>query len=1430
MIQYIIQIADLHIRSGNTEKSRFDEYQIVFNRIIEDLKSFQFIKKSIIIISGDLFHNKLKIESPGLKLSLEFINNLSKLTSTYIIRGNHDYLQAFPDEPDLINSLLSIEIPNVVYLNKTEYYKINNLGIGLVSIQDALFSGNTSGITQDLPPFPVPDPKMQYNIALFHGPVTKAKLPNGQEINELHSYPLEWFKEYDYILLGDIHLQQINNAKEIDYNMNFNFKNSQIINSYAIQKNTWGYPGSTIQQDFGENLLGHGFLIWNLENKIVNCYHTNNDYGFITLKFLDQEWLIQIKNKWLPLIPIFNKNWFPKNVYLRVKSNYKLQHDVSINKELYNLFDKYNTKIIEIRQDYKLTKFENDFDQNNNIDLSLFNNHNVWIEFLSNKIKDDNINWRSWFTDNNNLILPINDNINKNIIDKIKDKNNKFNKCLNEYHEICNSQINLIKKDFFINFIEWDYILCYRNNNYFNFNNLQNNINSITAKNALGKTSFLETICIALFGEGFPSRNNKTYSSSIICQEKPNAADSKTSIHINIGNQTFIINRIFSTQANDNNKILCVPKYTTLEKITNSSIQNIHSGKSAVDSWVKNYIGTIDSFLLSSMISQNIDMDFFSLKSNDQKELLDNALNITVSTKFHILLKESKLNHNYMIETIKTFLSSFDIKNINYQDLITSKELEIKNDIEKYNIFKQNNIKDYNLFNEDKAILQILIDDLQECTPENIINNNFDINNIQLELNNLLKIYNPKLFTDQNESLDSKLEKYNIYINSLNTIKNNIILFKQEYLLLLKSQPPHSSKSIDELDDYNNQLNLLQNKYNNYNNITQKYNNYTFLLDNINNELNEKLLLKNSIQLDKPTNTLNEYIIWKESYDKLNGEIIEYIDENEIKQLQLQKNILINHQIELLNDKPVVSNENLETLEASLPADINDELIPSIIEKVKKYTNKYNNILDQIKNINNLSDHPYNPDCWACKQQAWKIHKDELESKLNRYTTILNKYNKLEYLENIIIIKNKIQITKIYINWKSKYDILLQEIESINNLLSSKIILLNKYNIYKNLNYWTEDYNKIINYNSNIEIIQKLNNEIDTINTSKSNIISDINIIEKDKIQWENLIKLQDIIISETKNINKFNNWKSNIIVLENNITKNEQEYDHYNKLLLEISEDIDNLKIKENINQLQQIINSQLLNEYKLSFELWEEWHDSIVNINEKITNNNNQLILLQHQFDTYKINQKIYEEHNNYLVLLQNRFNLLNNIYNEFSGFSNWLYTTKVIPSLIDYTNHIIKDICDNRPLYLECIINNLANGSLTFDWFIKDGLSQPPIEKASGFQRFIIGLAIRIALGSLGGSGIKATQLFIDEGWTSADSDNLLKVNDFLEKLLDRFRHILIVSHLQEITDCAKNHIKINRSPNETTSQLQFGEKINNYKKTENLKIKVTLKSKK
>ncbi len=45
MITHIFHISDLHIRSGNTEQSRFYEFKYVFDRLIDDIKSHHSIKE-----------------------------------------------------------------------------------------------------------------------------------------------------------------------------------------------------------------------------------------------------------------------------------------------------------------------------------------------------------------------------------------------------------------------------------------------------------------------------------------------------------------------------------------------------------------------------------------------------------------------------------------------------------------------------------------------------------------------------------------------------------------------------------------------------------------------------------------------------------------------------------------------------------------------------------------------------------------------------------------------------------------------------------------------------------------------------------------------------------------------------------------------------------------------------------------------------------------------------------------------------------------------------------------------------------------------------------------------------------------------------------------------------------------------------------------
>jgi len=1483
MITQIVHLADLHIRAGDTAKSRYSEYELVMNRIIEDLSSYEPIlnKKAIIMIAGDIFHHKLKIESPGLKLSLQFISGLAKLTEVYIIRGNHDYKQAYPNEPDLIESLLSNDIPNVTYLNKTGHYKVHNIGFGLVSIQDALFSGNTQGITSNLPEFPTPqyfddDSEIQYKIALFHGPVSKTRLPNGMEIMDSHSYPIEWFKGYDSIMLGDIHLQQVNNSKRVDITSH-KFKHSIMIDNHLIvKKNTWAYPGSTLQQDFGETLLGHGFLIWDLPMNNIQCYHTCNDYGYVTIKNSETEWLVNMKtqfeNKWVSLQKIVAEPWFPKNVFLRIKT-FKKKYDLSISNDIYTLFQKYNNNIniIEIRQDYmgNNNNYENKINNSNetmeNIDLASFNTPNVWIEYLQDKIIKENTNdWKTWLINRDYLKLPsTKNNIDKDILKKINEKNIIFNADLDKYYIGNDSHHNIftVKKPFEFNYIQWDYILCYRDNNYFNFDNLEYTINSISAKNAQGKTSFLETICIALFGEGFPSRNNKNYSSSIICLEKPKSTDAKTIIHITINNIKYILTRVFNTQANDINKIHCQTNYTTLNMIENDSIINIHTGKGAVDTWVDTYIGTIQSFLLSCMISQNADMDFFKLiktkatDSLDQKEFLDNVLCINTSTNFHILLKEAKSHHSSIIAEITKFMTSFNTntKFIDYPKKIINIKKTLEDDIkhkdfistsyEKFNktildaklnntsLFKlgkaklatkiseiqteyeyiSHNVVDKNIHNitleigaHNNHLKNIGVEDIiknhkKENIYENIISINTQIKDIQkpdISHNNVIaqiNLYNQLLDTlrlefinytkneaakpedaiesIQNNITQTKLKKDDI-VELITQSQLDIDIYKQELHEMLKSQPIHPTKNLDEFEEYKNNIITLENKYSTYENLLalfeelqqqsidkpsrefntlseksidissydilkkqfqdtiKKISNITDLIQQYTEEFNAYQLEYNNTIKSQPLqskNTHDEYLQWKQSFDIIKDKYTSFQDlqikynnitdilipnlpKNKIdkelnilkKSLSKFKNLKLNYQdedidnkikdkqkqyddinnklkllqsniddynikhINSLTNKPITSTDDYNVLDkqynkfntilqnSKLSTDI--DAIQSIISKIIEYNNI---IKDTQKRFNehqqillSIEDHPYNPDCWACQKQPWKLHKDLINNTINdlnkvilQTTKKINKYDSLEtlqaHIENINKFKDietKKQIAYDYLQWKNTHDSIVTELESNKQLYLTTSTTLN--NILNDIKQYQEFYDitiKIDNYNKDI-LTWQIKSQYDTIT-------NDFNI-------W----KLYDYWAEDYEKYTQFKLWQKKIAMLEQNI-QHASNIISENKIKLEnlvnTKNNIDNdilaiewIKYSDYNLKYQDIYNDKVnweklidtkdfWTQEQLKIENINQWKNDINDIEEKIAYEQNQFKLYDSEFKN--ISHSLLELENLYKFKLQ-------------------------------------------------------------------------------------------------------------------------------------------------------------------------------------------------
>ena len=96
---------------------------------------------------------------------------------------------------------------------------------------------------------------------------------------------------------------------------------------------------------------------------------------------------------------------------------------------------------------------------------------------------------------------------------------------------------------------------------------------------------------------------------------------------------------------------------------------------------------------------------------------------------------------------------------------------------------------------------------------------------------------------------------------------------------------------------------------------------------------------------------------------------------------------------------------------------------------------------------------------------------------------------------------------------------------------------------------------------------------------------------------------------------------------------------------------------------------------------------------------------------------------------------------------------------------------------------------------DIYINYGDSKRVIELASGMEKMMASLAIRVALINVS-SLPKTDLLIIDEGFGALDEMNVEACNRLLESLKKWFHHILVISHVDAVKDVVDNVIDITR----------------------------------
>jgi len=264
LIKKIVHLADLHIRTYK----RHEEYRELFKVLISDLsklkESFTFDEVRV-VIAGDIFHQKINISNEAVMMVYKLFDEISNIFPLIIIAGNHDLNESNIDRLDSITPIVEmLNKPTIRYYKKSECYLDDNIVWCIYSI----FEGNNR---PDIEGGRLLHGNDKTYVGLYHAPVIGAVTDVGFHFYEGTS--LDVFNGLDICLMGDIHKRDV-----------FYHSWDDKINNISKNNIPISYVGSFAQQNFGESVNGHGYIIWDVNDVTYEEVDVKSDYGYYTLE------------------------------------------------------------------------------------------------------------------------------------------------------------------------------------------------------------------------------------------------------------------------------------------------------------------------------------------------------------------------------------------------------------------------------------------------------------------------------------------------------------------------------------------------------------------------------------------------------------------------------------------------------------------------------------------------------------------------------------------------------------------------------------------------------------------------------------------------------------------------------------------------------------------------------------------------------------------------------------------------------------------------------------------------------------------------------------------------------------------------------------------------------------------------------------------
>lgn len=552
----IAHTADVHIRA----LSRHDEYRHILKAFTDDCRSQ---KVDHIFVGGDIFHTKTTGISPEyIDFLTWWLEDMAKVAPVHLVLGNHDGNLVNLSRQDAVSPIVdAMANPRIHLYKKSGVYPIQKgFNFCVFSCFDEEGWKDVSPVDGDV------------NIATFHGPVRGSVTETGWDIDE--GTTTEFFKDYDFCLLGDIHKPQAL--------------------AYRDGKPWIAYPGTPIQQNYAEQ-LEHGYLLWDIES--------SSSWSVVTRKlpnlkpFLTIDWAGSLDKT----LEVARKA--PKGSRFRIRSQIQLTQD-----DVHNISETLKTTMsateVTYKSDHQIDKQTVKAGTTTLVKTDL-RSPDVMSRLIKDYYKDAALSDSDFDTASELIKTYLSD--------------------------VTTTEDSAHGAKWSLRHLQWDNLFSYGEGNSIDFDKL-NGIVGIFGPNRTGKSSIVGTLMYSLFNttDRGPMKNIN------VCNVRKPYCSARVILDHN--GTSYVIERQTTKNTNKKGVVSASTSLNLFRMNEDGEMDDLcGEQRNDTEKTLRMLFGTPDDFLITSLSAQGESNQFISQGSTKRRGILTRFLDLDVFDRLHEL-------------------------------------------------------------------------------------------------------------------------------------------------------------------------------------------------------------------------------------------------------------------------------------------------------------------------------------------------------------------------------------------------------------------------------------------------------------------------------------------------------------------------------------------------------------------------------------------------------------------------------------------------------------------------------------------------------------------------------------------------------------------------------------------------------------------------